>query len=121
MSDSERDSEYAALPDDDVVAIVLRQHADIREMMVRVLEHDGSRRQKSFAELKGFITAHEKAEQAVIRPATRGTAGPDVTDARLREEAQAEQLIAHLEHLDVNGDTFIATRSSTSSPSSRRQ
>lgn len=107
MNDEERDRALSAtLPDDDVVAIVLRQHADIREMMARVLTHDGTRRQKTFAELKDFLVGHEKAEQAVIHPVTRATAGPDVADARMREEAEADQVMAHLEHLDVNSDTF---------------
>jgi len=108
MSDADRDrADAASLPDNDIIAILLRQHADIRDMMARVLDSEGTSRQKRFAELKDFITAHEKAEQAVLRPVTRGTAGPDVTDERMREEAEAEKVLTHLEHLDASSDTFV--------------
>jgi hemerythrin superfamily protein len=108
MSDAKRDRDEAAtLPDNDILAILLRQHADIREMMARVLEGDGPSRRKRFAELQDFLVAHEKAEQEILRPVTRGTAGPDVTDARMREETEAAGVLTHLQHLDVDSDAFV--------------
>jgi hemerythrin superfamily protein len=110
MSDADHDRHIAGtLPEDDIVAVVLRQHARLRDLMARVQNSEGSRRQLAFDELKALLTVHETAEEKIVRPVTQATAGNDVADARNQEEQKADQALGELAALDVDSDEF-ATR-----------
>lgn len=94
------------LHEEDVIAILLRQHDRIREAFVQVKSATGNEKKARFNELRALSAAHETAEEMVIRGATRQTAGADVADDRNREEREANRALAALEHMDVNGDEF---------------
>ena len=52
------------------------------------------------------MKAHETAEESVVRPVTKETAGDGVADARNAEENEANEVIAALSELDVDSPEF---------------
>ncbi len=107
MSGAAEDREKAAtLPEGDVIRILYEQHAQIQDLFERVEKASGEGRQAAFDELTALLVAHETAEQAVLRPVSRETAGNDVVQARLQEEEKANQVIAELKKLDVSSSEF---------------
>lgn len=96
----------AALPKGDVIGILYEQHAQVLDLFERVENSSAEARQEAFDELIAFLVAHETAEQEVLRPVTRETAGDDVVQARLQEEQKANEAIAELKKLDVSSSEF---------------
>ncbi|NHC21803.1 hemerythrin domain-containing protein [Nocardioides sp. IC4_145] len=95
----------AELPEGDVVAVLLDQHDRIREMFRTVADADGEHRQQHFDRLRAFLAVHETAEEMILRPVTART-DAGVADARNREEAESNVVLAELEHLDVASAEF---------------
>jgi hypothetical protein len=107
MSDAAHDrAEAAELPDDDVVAVVLRQHAMIRDLMTKVDNTAGQSRLQTFNELAALIRAHERAEQQVLRPVGIEAEGKKSAKARTKEEEKADEALLGLDGLDVDGADF---------------
>ena len=107
MNDADRDRAQAArLPDKDVIAVLYRQHADIRDLMSTVKSATGADRAHAFDRLKVLLIAHEHAEAALVRPVTRRTAGPLVAEARALEEHHADEALAQLAELDMDSAAF---------------
>jgi hemerythrin superfamily protein len=96
------------LHEEDVIAILIRQHERIHEGFVQVRGATGEERKQRFAELRALLAAHETAEEMVLRPVTRQTAGIDVADARNAEEKAANAALAALEKMDVTSPEFDA-------------
>ncbi|HSA50489.1 MAG TPA: hemerythrin domain-containing protein [Yinghuangia sp.] len=93
---------------DDVLAILLLQHARIQELFAEVKAADGDAKQRSFDELRRLLAVHETAEEMIVRPAAKKTAGPAEADARNDEERQANKDLAMLEDLHAGAATFDA-------------
>jgi hemerythrin superfamily protein len=91
---------------EDVVEILLRQHARIREGFVQVKAATGAERQERFTELRALLAAHETAEEMVLRPVSSQLAGSEVADARNAEEKEANRVLAQLDSLDVHSPEF---------------
>jgi hemerythrin superfamily protein len=109
MSDADHDrAEAAKLPAGDLIAIILTQHATVRDLFDQVLATSGSDRLQNFRQLTTLLKAHETAEQVVVRPVTTETAGNDVVEARNEEESEADEDIAALSKLDVDSADFEA-------------
>ena len=107
MSDAAHDRAQAAtLPDDDVVAVVLRQHAMIRDLMAKVEHTAGQARLQAFIDLAALIKAHEKAEQTILRPVGVEAEGKRSAKARTKEEAAADEALLGLDGLDVDSTDF---------------
>ncbi len=107
MAGAAEDREKAAkLPEGDIIRILYEQHAQVQDLFERVEQASGDARQRAFDQLTAFLTAHEAAEESVLRPVSRETAGEDVVRARLQEEEKAEQVIAELKQLDVSSSEF---------------
>jgi len=107
VGDATEDRAKAAeLPEGDVIRVLLQQHARIRELFADVKTADGDHKQHAFDELRALLAVHETAEEMVLRPVTKKTAGDDVADARNKEEAEANEVLAQLEKLDVGGTEF---------------
>lgn len=109
MSEITEDRRKAAeLPEDDVVGVLYRQHARIRELFSTVLSEGGALRKQHFDELRALLAAHETGEEMVLRPVSRKAAGSDVTDAVNAEEDEANHVLADLEKMDVSTPQFEA-------------
>jgi len=107
MSDAAHDrAEAETLPEDDVIAVVLRQHATIRDMLAKVANTAGHARLQAFTELAALIKAHERAEQSVLRPVGADVEGKRSAKARTKEEAAADEALLGLDGLDVDGSDF---------------
>jgi hemerythrin superfamily protein len=96
----------AELPEGDVVRVLLEQHARIRELFEDVKTAEGVHKQHAFDELRALLAVHETAEEMVLRPVTKKTAGDEVAEARNDEEAEANEVLAELEKLDVGSTEF---------------
>ncbi|MGE5612745.1 MAG: hemerythrin domain-containing protein [Bacillota bacterium] len=78
----------------DIVAVVLRQHQQIRDLCRAVTAANPSARARPFDDVRARLTAHEAAEQAVVRPSTLETAGESkVGDREAEERAIKEELL----------------------------
>lgn len=110
MGDPQDDRITAAmLPDDDVVGILLEQHARIQELFAEVRGASGRERYDLFNELRALIAVHETAEQIVLRPNTADRVDQSIADARIQEEVEATKALAELEHLNVDSPAFAAS------------
>lgn len=94
------------LPEGDVVRLLLEQHDRIRGLLDSVGAASGEERRQRFDELRALLAVHETAEELVLRPVSARAAGQQVVDARNREEAEANRVLAALESLDVTGTDF---------------
>ena len=113
MSDPAEDrSKAAKLPEGDVLAILYRQHADITEALDRVTNSKGAERKANFESIKSFLTAHETAEQKIIRPVVEENGGTSEAQARNAEEKKADAAVTELSALDVDSNAF-STKFST--------
>lgn len=94
-------------PARDVLDVLRDQHARIRALFVRVKgAADVESRQEAFDELRALLAMHETAEEMVLRPVSIESAGKGVAEARNREEAQANEVLAGLEALEVGNLEF---------------
>lgn len=94
------------LHENDVIRVLLQQHARIRELFADVKASTGQHKEHAFDELRALLAVHETAEEMVLRPVSSETAGEQVADARNREEKAATKLLAKLEDLDCASDEF---------------
>ncbi|WP_131767115.1 hemerythrin domain-containing protein [Candidatus Protofrankia californiensis] len=104
-ADEER-AQAARLPQDDVVGILLEQHARIRDLFADVKTAEGEHKQQAFDELRALLAVHETGEEMVLRPVTRDVAGAEVSEARNHEEEAANRVLAELEKMDVGSAEF---------------
>jgi hypothetical protein len=105
-SSAEDRAKAAELPEGDVIRILLEQHARIRDLFAAVHAADVEQKSHTFDELRALLAVHETAEQMVLRPVSRDTAGAQVAEARMREEAEANEVLAELEKMDVTSADF---------------
>lgn len=95
-----------ALPDGDVIRVLLEQHARIRDLFDEVECPSGRQRQEAFEELRGLLAVHEAGEQIVLRPISRASTGPEAADARNAEEKGVLEALQRLEDLDARDQRF---------------
>lgn len=96
----------AQLPDGDVVALLLEQHARIRDLFAEVGRCAGIQRRRAFDDLRALLAVHEAAEELIIRPVAKKTAGADEVEARNSEEKEASEVLKKLEGMDVSSPGF---------------
>lgn len=100
--------EAARLPEGDVVRVLLEQHARIRDLFDDVKSAQGEQKKQTFDELRALLAVHETAEELILRPTAKKTAGDDEADARNHEEEEANKVLAELEKMDVTSAEFDA-------------
>jgi hypothetical protein len=104
-ADAERTA-AARLPDGDVVGLLLQQHARIRELFAAVSGASGDGRKRAFDELRALLAVHEAAEELIVRPVAKKTAGAEEAEARNAEEKEASKVLKQLEGMDVTSPGF---------------
>lgn len=113
MASGQEDLNKAArLPEGDVIAILLRQHARVRELFSDIEAAEGEHKQHAFDELRALLAVHETAEEMVLRPISRKTAGEATVNARNDEEREATEVLAQLEQMGAAAagfDEMLAT------------
>jgi len=109
MGDATEDRAKAqALPEGDVIRVLLEQHAQIRDLFAQVKSATGEEKKKSFDALRALLAVHETAEELVLRPVTEKVAGESVAAARNQEEKEANKVLAELEKMSVDDPAFAA-------------
>jgi hypothetical protein len=107
----EADNERARadrLPEGDVIAVLLAQHAEIRDLFGAVLAAPRNERRQPYDKLRALLAVHEAGEEMVLRPISRKSAGAHVVDARNQEENDAAYVLAELDDMDPSGEQFAA-------------
>ncbi|MEU9145417.1 hemerythrin domain-containing protein [Streptomyces sp. NPDC048349] len=96
-------------PDTDVVALLMRQHGDIRNLFDDVEAATGDERRDAFHRLVRLLAVHETAEEEVVHPFARRAlpGGAEVVEDRLAEEKAAKETLMALEDLDTGDPTFM--------------
>ncbi|MGV9214031.1 hemerythrin domain-containing protein [Micromonospora sp. RB23] len=96
-------------PEEDVVDLLLAQHAQVEQLFLLVIGGTGDTRRDAFDDLVRLLAAHETAEEEVIHPLARtlpGGGGDAMVDDRLDEERQAKQTLKTLIDGGVDADGF---------------
>ncbi|WAP54418.1 hemerythrin domain-containing protein [Streptomyces sp. S465] len=95
--------------EDDVVALLMRQHGDIRNLFDEVERAPGDQRQDAFRRLVRLLAVHETAEEEVVHPVARRSfdGGEGVVEDRLREERQAKEKLSRLDEMDTGSPEFL--------------
>jgi hemerythrin superfamily protein len=97
--------------EDDVVALLMRQHGDIRNLFDEVERSTGDERREAFRRLVRLLAIHETAEEEVVHPPARRAfdGGEQVVEDRLTEEKQAKEKLSRLDDMDTDDPTFMPT------------
>ncbi|MHA4949505.1 hemerythrin domain-containing protein [Micromonospora sp. SD19] len=96
-------------PEEDVVDLLLAQHAQIEQLFLLVIGGTGDTRRDAFDDLVKLLAAHETAEEEVVHPLARtlpGGGGDAMVDDRLDEERQAKETLQALIEGGVDADGF---------------
>jgi hemerythrin superfamily protein len=94
----------------DVISLLLEDHEEAKKLLSAVERNTGKARQGAFQQLVYALARHETAEEEVVYPTLRtiDDAAGAVADARIKEEEEANRLLADLEKLDVDSTEFGA-------------
>jgi hemerythrin superfamily protein len=96
-------------PEEDVVDLLLAQHAQIEQLFLLVIGSTGDTRRDAFNDLVKLLAAHETAEEEVVHPLARqlpGGGNDEMVDDRLDEERQAKETLQTLIAGGVDADGF---------------
>ena len=95
--------------DIDVVALLMRQHGDIRNLFDEVEQSRGEERRDAFRRLVRLLAVHETAEEEVVHPFARRalSGGEQVVEDRLAEERAAKETLAALDDMDTDDPEFL--------------
>ncbi|MEU0337242.1 hemerythrin domain-containing protein [Streptomyces sp. NPDC006193] len=98
-----------AASDADVVALLMRQHGDIRNLFDEVEKSEGDERRDAFRRLVRLLAVHETAEEEVVHPFTRHSVpdGEKVVEERLQEEREAKELLSRMDGMDTDDPKFL--------------
>jgi hemerythrin superfamily protein len=94
---------------DDVIDLLLRQHAQIRDLFALVESSSGDERRDAFEQLVRLLSVHETAEEEIVHPTARRTlpGGEGIVDDRLKEEREAKELLSELDGMDPEDPRFL--------------
>ncbi|MDQ0701122.1 hemerythrin domain-containing protein [Streptomyces sp. W4I9-2] len=109
MTAQAEQSDAPPADDNDVVAMLMRQHGDIRNLFDEVEDSSGDARRDAFRRLVRLLAVHETAEEEVVHPFARRSfpGGEQVVRERLQEEKAAKETLADLDSLDTDDPTFM--------------
>jgi len=87
----------------ELVAALLEDHEEIRNLFDKVAAGTGARRKDRFDQLREQLVRHEVAEEAIVRPLTKRYAadGERVAHARVNEESNAEAILKEMEGTEM--------------------
>ncbi|MFF2721531.1 hemerythrin domain-containing protein [Streptomyces sp. NPDC058011] len=102
-------SDAPSADEEDVVALLMRQHGDIRNLFDEVEDSSGDARRDAFRRLVRLLAVHETAEEEVVHPFARRSflGGEQVVEDRLQEEKAAKEALADLDTIDTDDPTFM--------------
>ncbi|WP_169984443.1 hemerythrin domain-containing protein [Microbispora sp. H10836] len=94
----------------DVVDLLVRQHALIRDMFDEVEHTAPGERREPFRRLVRMLAVHETAEEEIVHPYTRlrVDGGTGVVADRLKEEREAKVMLSRLDEMGPEHAGFMA-------------
>ncbi|MBB2914664.1 hemerythrin superfamily protein [Streptosporangium becharense] len=106
---SDRQTVPELMDDTDVVDLLLRQHALIRDLFDEVEEAPAADRGEAFQRLVRMLAVHETAEEEIVHPYARRKldGGDSVVDDRLAEENEAKQLLMQMDKAGPGAPQFM--------------
>jgi len=97
-----------AMPTDDLVRLLEEDHHLVEARFAEFDTVGPANRVELFWKLTNDLVRHEVAEEIVLYPALRKLPGGDqVSDARIAEQSEAEELLAKMEKLDTETPEFV--------------
>ncbi|RSO04618.1 hemerythrin domain-containing protein [Streptomyces sp. WAC 06783] len=92
-----------------MVALLMAQHGQIRNLFDEVEQSTGDARRDAFRRLVRMLAVHETAEEEVVHPYVKRAAdgGDDIVADRLAEEKTAKQALSALDGMDVEDAAFL--------------
>ncbi|KOG65137.1 hemerythrin [Streptomyces griseoflavus] len=92
-----------------MVALLMAQHGQIRNLFDEVEQSTGDVRRDAFRRLVRMLAVHETAEEEVVHPYVKRAAdgGDDIVADRLAEEKTAKQALSALDGMDVEDAAFL--------------
>ena len=86
----------------DIVELLLSDHEEAKALLGRYDSLSVTEREGYFCEVVSELVRHEVAEEVVVYPVIRTKApdGEDEVAPRLKEQAEAEEILAELEKRD---------------------
>jgi hemerythrin superfamily protein len=96
------------MPETNAVALLLRQHEEIRRLCRMVEANAGPRRAEAFERLRRLLAVHETAEEQVVHPLVRRIVprGDRIVDARLEEEKSGKRMLRDLDRMGTDDPSF---------------
>jgi hemerythrin superfamily protein len=93
----------------DAIDFLLGQHQQVEKLIDQIKTASAESRGELFDELREMLAVHETAEELVLRPVTKATGedGKRIADERIAEENEAKRVLADLEKLDPQSETFL--------------
>lgn len=93
----------------DIVDLLLADHEAVKKMFARMENASTAHRSELFWDITGELVRHEVAEEEIVYPVARRVVpnGDRLTDARIKEQAKAERLLAEMEKVGTEDDKFL--------------
>ncbi|MDT0309525.1 hemerythrin domain-containing protein [Streptomyces sp. DSM 44917] len=106
MTPTHNDADRA---EEDVVALLKRQHEEIKHLFAQVEAASGDERRAAFDGLVRLLAVHETAEEEVVHPAAKKTVpnGDQVVAERLEEEREAKEVLSRLDGMNPDDPQFL--------------
>jgi hemerythrin superfamily protein len=107
MTDTSAEHTTTDQDGEDVIALLERQHQEIRALFDEMDTTTGDERRDTFHRLVRLLAVHETAEEEVVHPAARSAEGGEpVVEARLGEEHRAKELLSTLHDMGPEAEGF---------------
>jgi len=92
----------------DVVARLLKDHQEVKQMFSRMDQAGPAKAKDMFWDLTNELVRHEVAEEEIVYPEVRKAIpnGRRLADARIKEQAEAEKLLAEMEKAGPDDPKF---------------
>jgi hemerythrin superfamily protein len=96
--------------DSGIVAKLLQDHQEVKEMFTQMERAEPSKARDMFWDLANVLVRHEVAEEEIVYPEIRKAIprGDRLADARLKEQAEAEEVLAEMEKAGTDDLNFAA-------------
>jgi hypothetical protein len=92
--------------EDDLVAVLLKQHGEIRRLCAVITDAHPASRAQWFKRFQALLTAHEASEHAIVRQMTLETAGESTIGDREAEERSVRTALLDVSRLPVTSAEF---------------
>jgi hemerythrin superfamily protein len=100
----------AGTANDDIVAKLLKDHQEVKQMFTRMEQAGTAKAREMFWDLTNELVRHEVAEEEIVFPEARKSIpnGERLVEARIKEQSEAEELLKKMERAGSDDEGFPA-------------